>query len=40
MEGDYHTRIRGVVGKGCAWGVGVGKRCGLGKPFRFRVTVS
>jgi hypothetical protein len=40
VEGDHYTRIRGRVGRGCAWGVGMGRRCGVGRPFHFRVTVS
>jgi hypothetical protein len=40
VEGDFYTRIRGRVGRGCSWGVGMGRRCGVGRPFHFRVAVS
>jgi len=40
VEGDFYTRIRGRVGRGCAWVPGEGRRCGVGRPFHFRVSVS
>ena len=40
VEGDHYTRIRGVIGRGCAWTPN-GRRCGIA-PFRghYRLPVS